>query len=716
MQNPVSDIHWSFPLPRTHCGIALGNGTQGVLVWGDETLCLTVARAGFWDHRGGKEFTSDATFSKIRALLEAEDAAGITSFFSTPDTRSSDDDNRHQTPDRPQQIGGGRIELRFPNGFKPKRAVLKRESGVLEVEMQNEKRESRLIRIETSMDDEVSSIEGASDATLRLRPSWEWVGEILEPLGVQPPHTIEIEDGTGFVQALPEDDALALVICKRGERLFIATALGQTEDVANLAVQRARNLTSTDSQPFWKQYWQDVPRVQLPDAELQHFWDLALWKQAGYTTPSGVAATLQGPWMEEYQLPPWSNDYHFNINVQLTYWPLLSTNRLDHFAPMWDMIREWMPVLRQNGESFFGRKGALLLPHAVDDRCQVIGSFWAGTIDHACTAWMAQMAWMHYRYGLDESILRELAWPLLNGAFEGYWAMHEEKDGKFSLPVSVSPEYRGSEMNAWGRDASFQLASWHMIVQIMPDAARLLGEEIDPRWNEVGEKLPHYSVVNERIALWEGLELEESHRHHSHLAAVWPFMSIEPFDAAHWRTVARSINFWNTVGAGQWTAWGLPWASVLCSRLELADAAVTWMHWFLDNFTNEAYATGHNADFPGASGWHDSSLEPRRKPENSEVMLMDATVAYLTAVTELLVQNRRDAIYVLPKLPRRWKTLSFDGIRTEGAFFIGATVEEGKTTEVRVKSEIGGRLRLHPGFGEPVNQEMAAGEELVLRP
>jgi hypothetical protein len=307
-----------------------------------------------------------------------------------------------------------------------------------------------------------------------------------------------------------------------------------------------------------------------------------------------------------------------------------------------------------------------------------VGTFWAGTIDHACTAWVAQMAWLHYRYGLDESILRDIAWPLLNGAFEGYWAMHEENDGKFSLPISVSPEYRGSEMNAWGRDASFQLAAWHMIAQILPDAARVLGKEIDPRWSQVEEKLPPYTLVNKRIGLWEGLELEESHRHHSHLASIWPFMSIDPFDDAHWKTVADSISFWNSTGAGQWTGWCIPWASTLCSRLELPDAAVTWMHWMLDNFTNEGYGTLHNADFGGAAAWSDGSMHQRRKPENSEVMQMDATMGFLIAVTELLVQNRRDGIYVLPKLPRRWKTLSFDGMRTEGAFLVGATVEDGR--------------------------------------
>ncbi len=675
-------------------------------MWGDEWLCLTIARAGFWDHRGGNPFTTSATFPKVRALLEADDEAGIKALFIQAPK------NDH-SPSRPYQIGGARLELHFADGSRPHSAAMGRD-GVLEVELKNDVGASRQVRIEMSMDDELTWIDGAADAQLRLRPSYEWVGEELEQHGIAAPHDIGIEDGLGFVQELPDDDALAIVVRKWDERLFIATALGEVEEASKEAVARARTTPDTDSRYFWARYYRDVPTVQLPDATLQHFWDLAIHKQAGITTPNGVAATLQGPWMEEYALPPWSNDYHFNINAQMIYWPALATNRLEHFAPLWAMIREWMPVLQENGEKFFGRKGALMLPHAVDDRCQVVGTFWTGTIDHACTAWMAQMAWLHYRYGLDASILRDVAWPLLNGAFEGYWAMHDEKDGSFSLPISVSPEYRGSQMNAWGRDASFQLAAWHQIAQSLPTAAAILGEEIDPRWGEVESKLPPYNLLNERIALWNGLELEESHRHHAHLALIWPFMSVDPFDAQHWDTIVRTIEFWNRTGAGQWTGWCIPWASILCSRLELPDAAVTWMHWMIDNFTNEGYGTLHNADFPGASSWHDGSFHRRQKPA-VEVMQMDATMGFLIAVTELLVQNRPDGIHVLPKIPRRWKSLSFDGIRTEGAFLVGATVEGGKVVEVRVKSEKGGLLRLFSGSGDKVEREMAVGEELILR-
>jgi hypothetical protein len=459
-----------------------------------------------------------------------------------------------------------------------------------------------------------------------------------------------------------------------------------------------------------------------------------VYKQAGLTTPGAVPATLQGPWMEEYQIPPWSNDYHFNINVEMIYWPALSTNRLDHFLPLWKMVASWLPRLRRNAEEFFGVDNALMLPHAVDDRCQVIGSFWTGTIDHACTAWMAQMAWLHYRYSMDESILRELAWPMLEGAFNGYWAMIEECEAngrrRYALPVSVSPEFGGSTMGAWGRDASFQLAACHFLALTLPTAARILGKSEDPRWVEIRQYLPFYTVATpERgIALWQDRDFDESHRHHSHLAAIYPFRTIDPEDAEHREMIARSIANWSALGSGAWTGWCVPWASIICSRCGLADAAVAWLDWWKSVFTNIGHGTLHDPDFGGAGGLN-GGMGPREpKPAGyREVMQMEAGMGAVTAITELLVQCRGDVIAILPGIPGRWRALSFDGIRTEGAFLVGATVEEGRAVEVRARSLVGGPLWLAHGLGERVTVngvsrtgallriDTCAGEEFVIR-
>ena len=100
-----------------------------------------------------------------------------------------------------------------------------------------------------------------------------------------------------------------------------------------LAASGDRGGVGEGTDAWWAGYRAEVPRVAVPDPALQRAWDYGVFNQAGLTPPDGVAATLQGPWMAETGLPPWSNDYHFNINLQMIYWPCLPTNRPGHLRP-----------------------------------------------------------------------------------------------------------------------------------------------------------------------------------------------------------------------------------------------------------------------------------------------------------------------------------------------------------------------------------------------
>jgi alpha-L-fucosidase 2 len=743
---------WQFPLPRTHTGALIGNGVQGLMIWGvDNQLNVTIGRAGFWDRRGGKDFLKNTSYQQVKELLHTNDQTGLREVF------GMDVEPEPGQPERPHQIGGGRLEIEMPEGWKLMSGVLDLSYGIFEVTARNENGEFEIIRIRQSVYEETAAISMSKNmmdvAELRLIPSWEHVKDQLEPVGVAAPEIWNDErEGRptihGFIQKLPEDEPLAIGYKKTAQnRIIIGSSVA--ENAIEQVVEELRDIPEwqvlQQDIDWWDNYWKDVPNINLPNPLLQEIVNYGLYKQAIATPEHGIACSLQGPFNEEYQLPPWSNDYHYNINIEMIYLPTLATNQADHLKPVWDMILKMMPALKENGEHFFGREGALMLPHAVDDQGTVVGTFWTGTIDHACTAWMAQLAWLNYRYTMDEEILETVAWPLLNGAFEGYWAMMERRKNStgeevLSLPVSVSPEFRGSRLDAWGRDASFQLAAAHMIAGIMPKAAEALGKEVDARWQQVSEKLPKFATVIgpaslerperlvARIALWEGMDLIESHRHHSHMAGIYPFDIIDPRALENRQVIRSTYNNWIRKGPGAWSGWCVPWASILHNRNSEPEAAVNWLIYWYRNFINEGRGTLHNAAFGGVSnisspGWHNIPEIER----NREVMQLDAGFGALSAVLDLLVHQKQGVVYVLPKIHRDWKAFDFEGIAVEGGFLISAKVADNKTQQIAIKSKFGGELSLAHGMDEKymlngieisdtiLELEFQPGEEVVLK-
>jgi hypothetical protein len=447
--------------------------------------------------------------------------------------------------------------------------------------------------------------------------------------------------------------------------------------------------------------------------ELQFLHDYGMYKFAGLTHPDGIAAGLQGPWIEEYQMPPWSGDYHFNINVQMCYWPAYHGNRLSHLRPLFDLLKAWQPVLRNNAKVFLGIDDGLMLPHAVDDRCTCMGGFWSGSVDHGCTAWVAQMMYRYYRYTMDQSFLAEEAWPFMVGAMRVYEEMLEEQDdGAFVLPISVSPEYRGAAMNAWGANASFQLACIHRLCEDLVDAAQALGKRPRAIWRRILKRLPKASLIGEpedaAIALWDGTPLEESHRHHSHLAGITPFDTFD-FDDPEWQGVqSRSLNHWVLTGPGLWSGWCVPWASMLHTRVGNADAAELWLDIWQRVFTNVGHGTLHDVDVPGFSLMgRRVNLATDACGGRSEIMQMDAGMSCTAAIHEMLLHERRGVHVLFGGAPARWQDVGFTGMRAGGACLLSARRRKGVVGQVTIKSLAGGEFRLRnpwPGMGVAISR------------
>ncbi|TVR43756.1 MAG: hypothetical protein EA402_08780 [Planctomycetota bacterium] len=738
----MAHLTWHFPLPRTHTGALLGNGTLGLMVWGDEALHLTVGRAGFWDHRGGNDFASRTSYEQVADFLRRGDEGALRRAFAVSAAEAGQ-------PPCPTQLGLGRLELHFPDGLRPLRTELDTHSGRLHITLGRRQADGSPLEFQAelrlAMDAELAWLRLSADCpqpAIVLRPSWEWIAQGRQRFGMQAPHIELTEQGGSMQQDLPEDPPAALAWQLSSGELRLATALG--ESAAAIAQARAQDAAAVSTaearaDQWWAGYVARSARVALPDSRLQEIWDYGLYKQACLTTPGGVAATLQGPWLEEYQVPPWSCDYHFNINIEMIYWPCLATGHPEHLQPLWQLIASWLPQLRQAARAFFGADDALMLPHAVDDQCRAVGTFWTGCIDSACTAWMAQLVWQQVQVTGDKELAQELAWPLLTGAFATYWAMMEEDEGGgLCLPVSVSPEFKGARMDAWGRNASFQLAGCHYLVQVLPAAAKFLGEAVDPRWADVAKRLPRYTVGDHphtkeyperrvpRIELWQGMDLLESHRHHSHLGAIYPFCTIDPADSEHAEVVRHSIYHWIRSGPGAWSGWCVPWAAILMARCGYGEGAVAWLHHWQEHFTNEGRGTLHDAHFYGATTLFQQGSGEAGEQAANEIMQIEAGQGALHALCELLVQQRADGIHVYPAPLRAWRDMSFDDMLCAGGIRLGATLRQGSLCQVRVRATRDCALRLHHGLGNDyrcngkaavgavLERPLAAGEQLIL--
>ena len=691
---------WEFPLPRTHTGMLQGNGRLGLMIWGEgSVLRLTLGRADLWDHRGGLPWTAKQSYSGIRECLEGQDEERLRELF-------EETERPEGVPSRPSIIPIGRLQLDFGRGVELTTGTLNTADGTVTVRLRQGKK-SYAVRLLLDMDADLACVSlppGLGAPKVQRLPAWKWVGDELSEISFQPPQHYSTKAAAGWFQMLPVDPGVCVGYRWEGRSLLVGVTRGDNkkavlQETVELLTGRwpgSQDKLHRRITRWWKAYWRDAAQLDLPDDKLAFLYDYGMYKFAGLTQPEGVAATLQGPWIEEYQMPPWSSDYHFNINVQMCYWPAYHGNRLEHLRPLFDMISSWTPVLRHNASVFLGIDDGLMLPHAVDDHCTCMGGFWTGSVDHGCTAWVAQMMYRYYRYTADRTFLAEVAWPFMQGAMRVYEEMLEEDGEGYRLPVSVSPEYRGASMDAWGRDASFQLACIHRLCEDLLEAAAVLKQTPRPIWSCILERLPQACLMGpegaEEIVLWEGTPLAESHRHHSHLAAIAPFDVLDLDDADTAGIVERSLRRWLAEGPGLWSGWCVPWASMIQTRVGSADAAVLWLEIWRRVFTNQGHGTLHNIDFPGVSlmgGRAMGELDKRH-----EVMQMDAGMSCVAALHELLVHERRGVTYLFAGAPTEWQQVGFRQVRTGGAFLLGARRTRGQVGTVRIESLAGGVLRL----------------------
>lgn len=687
-----------FPLPRIQCGAPLGNSYLGVLVWGaGRQLNISFGSHTLWDHRGGLPWNEKMNFAMIRQALKKHNEEELRSIFAFPKCPAG-------TPKRPQIVPLGRLEISLPPHCELLRYELELEKGKLHVVCSSEKGETGFDFLLGRRAKGMLLFRSPVIAEITLADSWQLSKGLLAANSIPEPEHFTCGPVKYFRQELPADPPFGLGFRQDGELVTVSFARGE-EELQTLDTLTPGSWAELESENnvWWNRYFASIPSVEVDNPVLNELYHFGLYKFGSMSDPEGVPPGLQGPWIEDNRFPPWSGDYHFNINVEMCYSPALRAGLFRNFQPLFKMVRSWREKLRNNAKLFAGVEDGFLLPHAVDDRGTFMGSFWTGAVDHACSAWTAQMMFDYCDYSDDMEFLRDFVFEFMEGVLKVYAAMmEEEEDGSLCLPVSVSPEYRGARFDAWGVNASFQLAAVQRLIRNLLKAADLLGREPDPLWLDIEKRLPEVTAVPGEIAelldrnkpeigLWRGQALEYSHRHHSHLAGICPFNTIDPESPRFRELVAQSRRRWIADGMGDWSGWSIVWAAQLNCHFRQGENAELLLELFSRVFTNEGGGTLHDAAMRGFTLLGDSNA--------GEIMQIDGAMGAVAAIQEMMLYDCCGILHVGDGVPARWKQAGFTDMPAPGGFRISACFRKGRGVLLSVRAVRAGTCRI---FLDPV--------------
>ena len=438
---------------------------------------------------------------------------------------------------------------------------------------------------------------------------------------------------------------------------------------------------------WWNDYW-SRSSISLPDKQLGKQYYLEMYKFACVARGNTPPISLQAIWTADNgNLPPWKGDFHHDLNTQLSYWPGYTGNHLDLTASYTNWLWKVKDVNKKWTKHYFGIDG-LNVPGVTTISGKEMGGWIQYSMSPTTAAWIAQHFYWQWKYSMDQIFLKERARPYILEAAD-FLDQMTEMDSARNLPLSSSPEYFDNSIKAWFKKfTNYDLALANSLFDNAWAAEFSSGEKnLAKYWFRTKSQLPSFDVNETGLTVAPGQNLDVSHRHLSPYMAIYPLCLLNIEDDKEKEIIEKSLQHIEDKGTSQWCGYSFSWMACMYARAKKADKAVKQLQIFASNFcsSNSFHLNGDQ------KGGQYSSFTYRP-------FTLEGNFAFAQGVHELLLQTRNGYIEIFPSVPDSWKDISFQTLRTEGAFLVSAKREGGIASEVNITAEQGGRLTLKLPF------------------
>ena len=697
------DLHFTRLASSWDEGIPIGNGMLGALVWEkDSDLRISLDRADLWDLRPVKEFSlPQFSFSWVKGQVDKRSYDTVQKLFDRPYDRDP----------APSKIPAGALEFPVSVLGEIESVHLYLENALCEVRWKSGSRFLTFI-----------------DATQTLGWfRWENPPVPFNPIFYPPHYSDSVKDKRGdivlgkgiaklgYPQGKTEYTPNSIYFIQKGYGDFLYEVSVVWRKVDDGSIEGCWSITSKNTpyspeksewtltreasangtsfneamkshSNWWQVFWSKSD-LHIPDSILENQWYREIYKFGSASRKGSPPITLQAVWTADNgSLPPWKGDFHNDLNTELSYWPGYSSNHMEES----EVFTDWIDLNQKNARDYtttYFKCPGLNFPGVSTLTGDPMGGWIQYSLSPTTSAWLAQYFYEEWKFGQDTIFLRNTGYPYLHevAVFLDNLTIKEER--KKRLPLSSSPEMGDNSINAWHKQlTNFDLALIRSVYTEAYEMARYLGKDDEALyWLRELSSWPALALDKDQsLMIAKELPYTFSHRHFSHLMAIFPLGLIDKLNGKKDREIiSSSLHNLEKAGTSEWCGYSYAWLGNLYSRAGRGEDAAEALRTFATCFClpNSFHVNGDQSK----SGKSNYTYRP---------FTLEGNFACASGIQEMLLQSQNDIIRVFPAVPASWKNISFHNLRARGAFLVSAIKKDGKITEIRIFPEAGGKLIL----------------------
>ncbi|MBV8253520.1 MAG: hypothetical protein JO154_13015 [Chitinophaga sp.] len=439
---------------------------------------------------------------------------------------------------------------------------------------------------------------------------------------------------------------------------------------------------------WWKNYW-NRSSIQIPDTLLEKQYYLDMYKFGCVARNNTPPISLQAVWTADNgKLPPWKGDFHHDLNTELSYWPGYTANHTDLTAGFTNWLWNTQSESKRWTKQYFGIDG-LNVPGVNTISGKPMGGWIQYSMSPTTAAWLSQHFYWQWRYTNDKQFLLTRCKPWFDAVaayFRGIRIV-DPVSGKFKHPLSSAPEFNDNSISAWFHDfTNYDLSLVRFFFEKYAVVTAACGQSNAAILAEL-QKYPAFNTDSTGLTIAPGQELNQSHRHHSHLMAIYPLKVLSYSSAADKSIMDRSLAWLEKKGTRAWCGYSFSWAANLYAQTGNGDSAAVMLSRFASNFT-------------GKNSFHLNGDQKKGQYSGFTYnpFTLEGNFASAQGIHEMLLQSNDSLITLFPAVPASWKNVSFEHLRTASGCLVSAERKNGQLAVVKISGGQPGKIYIQWPF------------------